>query len=104
MAATAHMGLASTDLVTLYRAVSLHATACCGFNYMGAAMLLLCLLTLRYRLEKYCLLKDCTESTARNTLRVMKISSGRDKLKLLLLTQAVGESFVIHFTRNAAFV
>lgn len=61
----------------------------CGFDYMGAAVLLLCLLTARHCLNKYCLLKNCTES------RMKVISSGRDKLAFLLLTQAVGESFVI---------
>lgn len=59
-------------------------------------MLLLCLLTLRYCLDKYCLLKDCSESTACTKLRVMKISSGWDKLTSFSLTQAVVESFVVH--------
>lgn len=59
-------------------------------------MLLLCLLTLRYCLDKYCLLKDCSESTACTNLRVMKIYSGWDKLTSLLLAQAVVELFVVH--------
>lgn len=63
---------------------------------MVAAVLLFCLLTLRCCQDKYCLLKVCTESTSCTKLRVMKISSGLDKLTLLLLTQAMGESFLIH--------
>lgn len=66
---------------------------------MVAAVLLFCLLTLRFCQDKCCLLKVCTESTSGTKLRVMKISSRLDKLTLLLLTQAVGESFVIHLLK-----
>lgn len=59
-------------------------------------LLCYCLLTLKYCQDTYWLLKVCTESNSCTKLRVMKISSGLNKLIWLLLTQTMGESFVIH--------
>lgn len=96
MATVAHVGLTSIDLVTLRRPAF---SGMLWLKLRGCAVLLFCLLTLRYCQDKCCLLKVCTESTSCTKLRVMKISSGLDKLTLLLLTQAMGESFVIHLLK-----